>query len=525
MPLPTFTNTLQRRLQASLDKPDWHIAAALLVLAVSVVEWQIGNRFLMSIDEGIYLDGALRVSQGQAPYRDFFVLTGPWTFWWYGLVFRIFGATFAHARWVLSLEIALQCVAIYWLLAALTKGWFAAATAMLFVAFCLDAPLQLYVTHRWDSNTCALLSCALACTGVSQAKRGYVAAAGACAAIAALSTPPFLVVGILIATWVAWRAGARSLWAYSLGAAVPSIAATSWLAYQGALLPMAQHLLWTAGHYSAVNRVSYGSLLIDPASYFEGAQGLDLAGRLARLTQSLIPSILPVVAYLCLPVLFWRRRAIVQQNRSPLTLLFLFSAGMLLASLPRLGAHQLFFIMPVFIILSSYALYVMVPEEWQKDVAAALIIVACLFLASSVHHDRATQKIATRAGELRCTPADALVLSALVSRIHPHDGLFVFPYIPVIYFITGGQNPTRYSFLQPGLMTDDVGSAALAELQSHPPRWIFWWQAPTSFWILTWPNIDPTRLPFPSIESFIESNYRDALRLGPFVSSTPKPRA
>ncbi len=518
MPFPSFTYTPFRRFQASLGQPDWRIAAVLLALTLSLVHWQIGSRFLMSIDEGIYLDGALHVSQGQVPYRDFFVLTGPWTFWWYGAVFRIFGATFANARWVLSFEIALQCMAIYWLLASLTKGWFAAATALLFAAFCLDAPLQLYVTHRWDSNTWALLSCALACSGVSQAKQGYLAAAGACAAIAALSTPPFLVVGILIAAWIALTAGARNMWAYGVGAAVSSIAAASWLAYQGALIPMVRHLLWTAGHYSAANRVSYGSLLIDPASYFEGAQGLDLAVRLARLTQSLIPSILPVAAYLGLAVVFWRRRSILRQDRAPLTLLLLFSAGLLVASLPRLAAHQLFFIMPVFAILCSYALYVLANEKWRSDVTAACTVAACLFLASSVHHDmRATQKVVTHAGELRCTPADGLVLSALVSRIHPHDGLFVFPYIPIVYFVTGGQNPTRYSFLQPGLMTDEAGSDALAELQSHPPRWIFWWQAPTSFWILTWPNIDPTRRPFPLIESFIESQYRDSLRLGPFV--------
>jgi len=472
----------------------------------------------MSIDEGIYLDGGLRVSQGQAPYRDFFALTGPSTFWLYGIVFQIFGATLPHARWVLSLEIALQCAVIYWLLASLTKGWFAAATALLFATFCLDAPQQLYVTHRWDSNTWALISCALACTGASKARHGYLAAAGGCAAIAALSTPPFLVVGILIAGWIAWTAGARKVWAYGLGAALPLIAAAGWLAYQAALIPMIQHLLWTTAHYSATNRVTYGSLLVDPWSYFEGAQGLDVAVRLLRLTQALIPSMLPVLAYLGFAVLLWRRRASLEPSRAPLSLLVLFSAGLLLAGLPRLAAHQLFFIMPVFCILCSYVLYALVQESWRVGLTAAFLLAACLFLASSVRQNMlSTQKVETPAGELRCTPEHAALLSALVSRIHPHDGLLVFPYVPVIYFITGGQNPTRYSFLQPGMMTDEVETTALAELQSHPPRWIFWWQPPTSFWITTWPNINATRLHFLLIESFIESKYQEALQLGPFV--------
>ena len=299
---------------------------------------------------------------------------------------------------------------------------------------------------------------------------------------------------------------------------MPSIAAASVLAYQGALLSMLQGLWWTAGHYSAVNRVPYGSLLVDPGSYFEGAQGLGLAVRLARLGEALLPSILPVAAFVGLAVLFWRRRASLEQSRALLTLLGLFSAGLIMASLPRLAAHQLFFVMPAFCVLCSYVMYVLLKESWRWSLTTAFLLVACVFVASGMRQDgRFTELVATPAGELKCIPEDAALLSALMGRIHPKESLFVFPYLPVIYFVTGGQNPTRYSFLQPGLMTNEAESGALAGLQSNPPRRIVWWQAPTSVWITNWPNIDPTRLHFPLIESFIQSRYSEALQMGQFV--------
>jgi hypothetical protein len=40
----------------------------------------VGDRLVFANDEGIYLEGAVRVFHGEAPYRDFFAITGPGTF-------------------------------------------------------------------------------------------------------------------------------------------------------------------------------------------------------------------------------------------------------------------------------------------------------------------------------------------------------------------------------------------------------------------------------------------------------------
>ena len=54
---------------------------------------------------------------GQAPYRDFFVHTGPGSYWLYAGVFRLFGATLSNARVPVICEIAAIAAAVFFLTA------------------------------------------------------------------------------------------------------------------------------------------------------------------------------------------------------------------------------------------------------------------------------------------------------------------------------------------------------------------------------------------------------------------------
>jgi len=74
-------------------------------------------------------------------------------------------------------------------------------------------------------------------------------------------------------------------------------------------------------------------------------------------------------------------------------------------------------------------------------------------------------------------------------------------------------NPTHFSYLQPELMTLDDEAAALRELQAHPPRWVFYNDAPPEAYLKHWPSSDPSRLRLNSIERFLSSNYRSVERL------------
>src|SRR6185295_5370771 len=104
--------------------------------------------------EGIYLEGARRMLQGQAPYRDFFIHTGPGSLWWHALVFKLLGVSLSHGHVVLSFDLAFLSAAVFWLTAQLARPIIAAFVTFLFVAFETANPSIMAVSHRWDS--CAL---------------------------------------------------------------------------------------------------------------------------------------------------------------------------------------------------------------------------------------------------------------------------------------------------------------------------------------------------------------------------------
>ena len=72
--------------------------AAVFSLAFLYLYWIAGDILRTAGDEGIYLEGGRRVALGQWPYRDFFALTGPLTFWIEGVLARCSGMNLAAMR-------------------------------------------------------------------------------------------------------------------------------------------------------------------------------------------------------------------------------------------------------------------------------------------------------------------------------------------------------------------------------------------------------------------------------------------
>lgn len=71
--------------------------AALLFIALLVFAFEFcrraGERGFFSLDQSIEFDGAYRILQGQVPYRDFLIPTGPMVFWLQSVVFRLAGVS------------------------------------------------------------------------------------------------------------------------------------------------------------------------------------------------------------------------------------------------------------------------------------------------------------------------------------------------------------------------------------------------------------------------------------------------
>jgi hypothetical protein len=455
----------------------------IFLIALPLLWLRFGHWFYLSLDEGIYLAGARRVADGQVPYRDFFNITGPGSFWLYSTVFRVFGITFAAARAVLCLELAALCAISCWLVSRVAGAAIGIASSLLLLAMLLTTSYPVYVTHRWDSQVAALA--ALACV-VTGGKRWF-AIGGVLAGCAAWITPPMVLVSVPLALYC----GPGRRW-FLAGAGIPTVAAISVLIYQGAFTGMVQSLIWDAANYAAANRLPYGAL----AGTWESFRRQGSVGTaLVRYADSVLPVLLPPLAAIAI-LAFKQSRA----------LLGAVALAALLACLPRVGAAQLLFASAFFWTICWCGAGNLLPGRSQRWVATGVLLVA--LLAGFAGWPRSDlRRIDTPVGTLAVSRLHFVILNDLLSTIRPGENVFVYPYLPALYFVLGAQNPTRYAWLQPGMMGSREVQSAIADLRAKPPHRVIWHDLSEAFVLKNWPSSDRTRLRFPEMETFLQANY------------------
>src|SRR5487761_716296 len=98
-------------------------AAAVFALTALWLYWLNARRFVLSFDEGIFVDGARRILAGQVPYRDFFILMGPGTFWLQALALRVFGMTLAASRAIVILDLSILAACVFWLVSRISVAY------------------------------------------------------------------------------------------------------------------------------------------------------------------------------------------------------------------------------------------------------------------------------------------------------------------------------------------------------------------------------------------------------------------
>jgi 4-amino-4-deoxy-L-arabinose transferase-like glycosyltransferase len=287
------------------------------------------DRLSLNPDEGIYLDGALRVMHGQAPYRDFFVHTGPGTYWLYAGVFRLLGATLTHARLPVICEIAAIAAAVFFLTANLTSYAFGLVVTFVVFAFLTRDLGMIALNHRWDSSSLAFLAVAPAYAAIRRASSYLSFAAGVLAAAAAWCTPTLGIVALAIALWMAADREIRKLLpAFLLGMAAVSIPCVGILLVEQALVPLIHHFLWTGANYSGANHVPYGWA---GTGYLEIGSGLGPVGWIfyaLLLAVVAAPAVLPILMWLGWTLYFAVRRRPPLRLEKPVLFLIVCSVAL-----------------------------------------------------------------------------------------------------------------------------------------------------------------------------------------------------
>jgi hypothetical protein len=168
---------------------------------------------------------------------------------------------------------------------------------------------------------------------------------------------------------------------------------------------------------------------------------------------------------------------------------------------------HLLYISPLFFVLAGLRIERFRGQS-QVTLFLLLLIPASVMCLHSLMGDGTELAVATPIGRIQLSKSEAPAIQLALSHIRPGDSLFVFPYEPFFYFLTGGQNPTRYLWLQPGMMSAEDERTALAELTAKPPEWILYRDLAPADYLRIWPGSDPARLRMSSIEDWLRANYR-----------------
>jgi hypothetical protein len=484
--------------------------AALIFAVVALGLFRLhGSRLVFNNDEGIILDAALRMTHGETLYRDFFGYMSSGSYWLQEAAFRLFGVSLQAGRLVVIIDFAVECAFLFWLTARLAGRGPGFAAAALFIAFQATTPDLLLSQHRMDSAALSLLSIAFCLLGRSRQAAWCWVAAGILIAGAAACTPAIALLTLPTGIWLSVdRPLRRFLIPYSCGLCAASLAIAAALAATGSLSLFLNQMAWLRRNYSGVNVMSYGSMMGGYVSALTPVAGTN------RVVQSLtvfffaLPAVLPVAAlalwslcFLCRP----GERQWATENGIPYLLACM--VAYIASTYPRADLAHLAFVEALPAALTAVWIVRYSPRRLNAAGLAFLAFWGGCFLAQTAIGLREEVAVVTPVGTLRAAPSGAQALAALLTIVHPGDALYVHPYQPLLYFLTQGRNPTRYSYLSPGMMTRYEETAALESLESAPPRWLLYHPLSRGEFLRVFPNAAGLDHRFPMIEAWCEREY------------------
>jgi len=492
------------------------ISAAIFCAVAALLLALHGQRMVMTNDEGIVLESAQRMAAGGRIYVDFFGYMSPGSYWLQALVFKLLGVALWTGRLIVILDFASQCALVYWLTARLSSSvasWRAAAAVTLaFAGFQVADPAFLTSTHRWDSATFALAGLCLAVSALPESRRWKWILSGAALAVAAWCTPSLGIVAVVVALWLAVSRERRSnLFPLLEGAVAIGLAGVIALMSTGSLGAFFTQMTWLRENYSGVNVLPYGSIIGGYRALLEGSHGiLETAIRLVLIACVALPAILPPAAILLGAVMLWRRlrREESREQRDVLLLLLPAVAALVITAFPRADMMHLAFIAALPYVLVGAALASLLPARIASWLSIVSILLATVFAANYFRGWRESSPVVSPAGVLQVGRDQAPDVQRLMQQVHRGDSLFVYPYMPMQYFLTQAHNPTRYSYLMPGMMTRIQETEALGELEARPPEWLLYMQLSREELLRVFPNATGRDWRFAELESWMEQNYR-----------------
>lgn len=461
---------------------------------------------LQYTNEGTFVDGAVRTVHGQLLGRDFFEVMGPGTFYWLALFFKLFGVTFLASRICLFVTSLGTALSIYFLSRRVCRTYQYLPCVFVFATY--FGARWPTINHHVDSNCFALLAVVCMVRWYDSRRRWLLAAAGVLAGATTLTLQPkglLLLLAFLIWLAIEHRRQSSSLTtlAWVTGGCFSVVALM--LGYfwsQGALRDLIYaNFIWPSRNYGTVNSVHYAFRLRELFDHWiVPGHGINWTVGMASV---LVIPFLVVAALPALVVLLGVREG-VKAIRMEIVLYWLAGSALWLSELHRKDVAHLVFGSPLLIILCVFYL-----QEWRSKASglvlqalsiASVCLAGCTLLLALLTHSTMT-----RAGQVNLSKPDPV--PAAIDKHVPSGGeLFIYPYSPMYYFLSGTNNPTRYSFLVYNYYTTAQFEEVIQALEQRRVKYVLWDKhVQDDVLDVLFPNSHPKQL---IMEPYLESHYR-----------------
>jgi len=525
-------HTLRLKLpEKQCDAPERLWSERLIAIGMFVVSFLYLYLFRratwIDLDEGIILQGAQRILDGQVLYRDFFSFFTPGSYYFLALVFRIFGDSYLVAHTVLAVVGAAYSPITY-LLSRRVCGRQASLLVTALMAI-TALPLRFVVLHNWDST---LLTCLALYSGVRLLETSGTKWAFAAASFASLtvlfeqSKGAGLLLGIGLGFGIIafYRRdlnmfNRRQFTAITLGLAWPLAITFLYFASQHALVEMLKSWFWPLQHYSASNKVPYGYGNLPEETQYKlfhtGSWAMQLVIRLVFAPRFWIPflPLFGVALLVRLTVPRWRRIPL-DDNWAYYVLVSAVIAGLLPTIIAvRADYIHFFFLQPVFFLLIAWLLD---GKEIRSNFIRKQVPVVGFYLCISslamgaqgfIFQVMSTNKVETRRGTLEMGTKD-MVVDYIQAHVPAGETILFYPYMATYYYLTETYSPTRFEFSQPGMHTYEQVEQMQREFSAHPTRYILYEPAFPDHIHDSWPNTPAEALSRDPLATYIAQHYR-----------------
>jgi hypothetical protein len=503
---------------------EWAITAAVFVLSTAYL--LLFRHYSFSADEGVTLQAAQRILNGQVMYRDFFYFCTPGSYYLLALLFRVFGDSLGVARTALAVYGGVFALLTYLIARRVCSRWSALLAASMVTTAVL--PSLFFALHNWDSTLWAYLSLYCAVWFLQSLHWGWALGMGTFCSFTVLfeqSKGAGLLLGLVVGFGILEACRQIDLKRAQVLAALAGLAwpvvITCWyFASQYASRQMIADLIHPLQHYAAVNAVPYGYLYWAKAFSSESPARATLILFLSN--PYFLISALPIFGAGVLgysTVRTWRMRGLGAERWSYYVLVSACTSGLFLGVIAaRKDAGHFAFVAPILSLILCWFMdgsdIRLCDLDFIRPVAVGAVVFTFTLLGFSqllTANGLATRE--TRRGVVK-VPAAETALDYVRAHTRPGEDIFVYPYYPTYYYLTGTSNPTRYDFLHPGLNTLGQVKEALDAIATRRPRVVLF---ETSFFediVIPFPSMPIRVLASPDpVSKFILKEYRPCAAL------------